>query len=141
MAFLAKSAPYLEAGSTLLSASSIQRGASSDARQLRRMAGQERATSQRAGIEERRRAALLESRARAVAAGSGAGVSDPTVVKLMADIEAEGEYRALNRQYEGETAASSLEAEATQRKKNAGGQVISTLLSGGARTFASKYGS
>lgn len=140
MAWLAQAAPYLQAGGTLLSASSTLSGARSDARQMRTMAGQERAGSQRAASEERRRAALLESRARAVAAKSGAGVSDPTVVNLMADLEAEGEYRALTRMYEGETAAKSLELEASTRKKAAKGQAISTLLSGAA-TFASKYGS
>jgi hypothetical protein len=139
MAFLGKAAPWLQAAGTVLSVASNERGARADARQLRAMAGQERATSQRAAAEERRRARLLESRARAVAAKSGAGVSDPSVLNLMADLSAEGEYRALTRMYEGETGAQSLETEATQRRKAARGQSISTLLSGVA-TFASKYG-
>jgi hypothetical protein len=57
----------------------------------------------------------------------------------MADLSAEGEYRALTRMYEGETAAQSLELEATERRHAARGKSISTILSGAA-TFASKYG-
>lgn len=139
MAWLAAYAPWLQAAGTVLSVASSERGASSDARQLRRLAGQDRATSQRAANEERRRARLLESRARAVAAKSGAGVSDPTVINLMADLSAEGEYRALTRMYEGETGAQSLETYATQRKRATRGQSIATVLSS-ASTFASKYG-
>lgn len=140
MADLAKAAPFLQAGGTLLSVLSNERGASVENRRLRRLAGNERATSQRSAAEERRLARLMESRARAVAAKSGAGVSDPTVVNLMGDLSAEGEYRALTRMYEGETAAQSLELEGRERKRAARGQSIATVLSG-ASTFASKYGS
>lgn len=138
MAWLAAAAPYLQAAGTVLSVGSNERGAKIDARRLRRLAGDERATSQLAAAEERRRARLLESRARAVAAKSGAGASDPSVLNLMADLSAEGEYRALARMYEGETGAQSLELEAKERRRAARGQSISTILSGAA-TFASKY--
>lgn len=138
MAWLAAAAHYMQAAGTILSVVSNERGAKSDARRLRRMAGDERATSQRAASEERRRARLVESRARAVAANSGAGASDPSVLNLMADLSAEGEYRALTRMYEGETSAQSLEMEARERRRAARGQSISTIL-GGAASFASKY--
>lgn len=138
MAFLAAAAPWLQAAGTIMSVVSNERGASSDARQLRTQAGQTRATSQRAANEERRRGRLLESRARALAAKSGAGVTDPTVIKLMDELSAEGEYRALTRMYEGETEAQSMELEARERKRASRGKSISTLLSG-ASTFASKY--
>lgn len=139
MAWLATYAPYLQAAGTVLSVASNERGTATDARNLRRLAGQERASSQRAAIEERRRAKLLESRARAVAANSGAGVTDPTVLNVMADLSAEGEYRALSRLYEGETGAQTMEVEARQRRRATRGNSISTILSGAA-TFASKYG-
>lgn len=147
MAFLAAAAPYLKVAATVMSVASNERGASTDARRLRGMAGQERATAQRAAIEERRRAGLLESRARAVAAKSGGGVSDPSVIDLIGDISAEGEYRALTRMYEGETAAQSLELEAKERKRLARAKSISTILSGAStfagdrvpKTFATKY--
>lgn len=139
MAWLAAAAPYLQAGGSVLSVLSNEQGASSNARQFRYQAGQTRATSQRAAAEERRRARLLDSRARAVAAKSGAGVSDPTVVNLRGDISAEGEYRALTRMYEGETEAGSMEAQAGEVKRAARGKSIATILDA-ASTFASKYG-
>lgn len=139
MANLAKAAPFLQAGGTLLSVLSNEKGARIEAGRLKRLAGSERATSQRAAIEERRQARLMQSRARAVAASSGAGVDDPTVLNIMSDLEAEGEYRALTRMYEGETAAQSLDLEGKERRRAARGQSIATVLSGAA-TFASKYG-
>lgn len=139
MAWLAAAAPYLQAGGTALSVLSNERGASIDEKRLRRMAGNERATAQRSAAEERRAARLMESRARAVAAKSGAGATDPTVLNIMGDLSAEGEYRALSRMYEGETAAQSLELEGKERKRAERGRSVATILSSAA-TFASKYG-
>lgn len=137
---LVAAAPFLFGAGTLLTAQAGERAASIENQRLRRLAGSERATSQRAAIEERRRADIVQSRARAVSAASGAGATDPTVLKIMDDLSAEGEYRALTRTYEGETAAQSLELEGAERKRAARGRSISTLLSG-ASMFASKYGS
>lgn len=127
-----------------------------NARQLKYKAGQERAVSQRRAIEERRQARLAGSRARAVAAASGAGATDPTVMDILAALRGEGEYNAQSALYEGEETARGLEAqaagalaegqyaEATGRYrakaiKRAGYMdAVGTLLKGGA-TFYSKY--
>lgn len=140
MAWLATAAPYLKLAGAGLSVLSNESGARSDASQLRSMAGQDRASSQRAAFEERRRAKLAESRVRAVAAASGAGATDPTVLNIMGDLSAEGEYRALTRMYEGETEAQSKEYQAKQIKRATRGQSISTVLNSGASFFATKYG-
>ena len=66
------------------------------------------AVSQRQALEERRQADLVASRALAVAAASGAGVSDPTVVDLLARTRGEGVYRANVALYEGEARARSM---------------------------------
>lgn len=136
---LARAAPYLMGAGTVLSVLSGERAASSDARQLKRMAGDTRATSQRAAAEERRRARLLDSRARAVAAASGAGAGDLDVVNIRGDIQAEGEYRAMSRMYEGESEARSILQMGQSRKAAARGRSIATVLDS-ASTFASKYG-
>lgn len=83
------------------------------ARQLRYKAGQERASSQKQAINERRRARLAGSRARAVAAASGGGASDPTVMDILATLRGEGEYNAQSALYEGEESARGLEAQAS----------------------------
>lgn len=82
------------------------------AAQLRQNAGQERAAAQREAIEERRRARLVMSRARALAGASGAGVSDPTITGILADLGTEGEMNAQTALWEGEEAARGLEAQA-----------------------------
>lgn len=85
------------------------------AEQARQQAGQERATSQRAAIERRRTAKLLESKALARAAASGAGAGDPTAEKILGDIGAEGEFRALAELFVGEDRARGLETQADLR--------------------------
>lgn len=47
----------------------------------------------------------MESRALSVAATSGAGIDDPTVVNLIGDLNAEGEYRVMSRMWVGEVEA------------------------------------
>lgn len=46
--------------------------------------------------EEQRLKEHMEGRALAVAANSGAGVDDPTMVKLIGDLNAEGTYRVMS---------------------------------------------
>lgn len=82
------------------------------ASQLRYRAGQEKASSQAAAEQERRKARLAISRGTAVAAASGGGVSDPTVMDILAGLRGEGEYNAKSALYEGEETAKGLEAQA-----------------------------
>ena len=80
--------------------------------QLKQQAGQERASAQRQAIEERRKGDIAVSRARAVAAASGGGASDPTVMNIYSDLASEGEYNAQAVLAEGEEAARGLESQA-----------------------------
>lgn len=82
------------------------------AAQLKQQAGQERASAQRQAIEERRKATLAVSRARAISAGSGGSATDPTVMKIYGDLASEGESNALTALWEGEESARGLEAQA-----------------------------
>ena len=72
-------------------------------------AGQERAVSQRAAIEQRRQGGFVESRVQAIAAASGAGALDPTIVGILGDIGIETDLRAETALFEGEEAARGLE--------------------------------
>lgn len=89
----------------------------SRARQLQRNASVTRAISQREAEDERRLGELAESKALAMAAASGGGVSNATIANLRAGLEAEGEYRALQRLWAGEEEASGMELEAYNTKK------------------------
>lgn len=79
-----------------------------EARQLEQQSGQAFAIAQRTALEEQRKTRILQSRALALAAASGGGASDPTVVKIMSDIGGEGAYRAQMALYEGKEQQRSL---------------------------------
>lgn len=117
-------------------------------------AGLVRAMSQRDAMEQRRQARLLNSRALAVAAASGGGADDPTVVNQMAAIDGEGEYRALSSLYEGETQGRNYEADAdairaqakATRKAGKNAKIAGFIngaasLLGAGSTMADRYGS
>lgn len=143
---LAVAGSALSAGSTILGANSEAKQLRSEAEQIDIQAGKERASSQRASIEERRQAAKVSSRALALAAASGAGASDPSVINNIAEIEGEGEYRALTALYNGEETARGQEFEADNRRKEAKNvkkaalvKAAGTILSTGSSLFG-KYG-
>lgn len=69
------------------------------ARQLEQNAGQDIAAGTAAVDAERRKSELIASRAMAVAAASGAGALDPTVVKILQGIRGEGELAANTQMY------------------------------------------
>lgn len=72
-------------------------------------ANEEKASSQREAMEIDRQGRLAISRALAVAAASGGGASDPTVMGIMADLAGETQYRKMIALYGGESAARNLE--------------------------------
>lgn len=77
---------------------------------LRQKAGQERAASQRAAIEEKKRGEFAKSRALAVGAASGGTTSD--IYGTIADLGAQGRYNELSAIYQGEDEARLLESQA-----------------------------
>lgn len=123
-----------------------RRAASDEAGQARREATAARASASLAAAEEIRRSRLVKSRARAVAAASGAGVTDPSVVRLMGDIEAEGLYGAMARLYEGHTQAQGLEDFAKARKREGKARMFATGVDSastvlrGVETLRTRYG-
>lgn len=124
-----------------------------EAEQLEQQAGQVFAASQRNAMEEKRRADLLASRALALAAASGGGVSDPTVVNVIAGLKSEGSYRAAVALYRGQDEARKLRTGASARRfegavaeeggilEGAGYETMaaSSLLQGASSLF-SRYG-
>jgi len=67
--------------------------------------------------EQKRVKAHMESRAIAVAAASGGGVDDPTIVQLIGDLNAEGEYRVMSRLWVGQNEAKGLRFQANEARK------------------------
>lgn len=79
-------------------------------------AGQQVAASQRGAKEQNRQAELVASRARALAAASGAGASDVSVVNLIGRIKGEGAYNAQTVLYQGEEQARQMRMAAAAKK-------------------------
>lgn len=120
MAFLAAVPLWVQiAGTALTAAGAIyggvqaKRAADAKKHQLEDQAAFEKAAGQRRAIEERRASQFARSRALAVAGASGAGVGDPTVANLLADLQTEGEYRALTQLFTGDETALGLQDQAT----------------------------
>lgn len=143
---LAVAGTALSAGGSIIGANSEAKELRREAAQLEAGAGRERASSHRAAMEEKRQARLAASRGLALAAASGGGADDPTVVNLLAGIEGEGEYRALSALYEGDQTALGMEAEAAARRRGAKStkkaglvKAAGTILSSGASMY-DRYG-
>lgn len=138
-------AGHLGASSAARAAGRAQREAAEyTAGQLEASKGQQRAAAQRASIEEIRKSMALQSRALAVAAASGGGALDPTVLALISGISAEGQLAAETQIYNGNERARQLQDQANAVRyegaiRDAAGQIASknellkiggTILSG-----------
>lgn len=158
----------LEAGGTILGANSsaaaleAQRpydmlSAAYRAQSLKYAADESRAASQRQAFALGQQKDQALSRARAVAAASGAGATDTTVGNIEAGLENQGEFQKAMAIFAGENRARGLEDEsrnaliagvnrssvnqyqADTLRSNAPLQAAGTILSG-ASTVASRYG-
>jgi len=90
------------------------------------------AIAQREAAEQKRQSRLVASRALAVAAASGGGVSDPTIVNILAGIEGEGAYRAQVALYEGQATARRYRIQAAVGR----GDALDIAAEGKSREFA-----
>ena len=108
------------------------------ARQAEQNAGTAVAIAQRQAEEAKRQGRYVASRALAVLAASGGGASDPGAVRILANAEAEGAYRAQMAVYEGESRARALRMEAAAARASGQNAVVSAasranaMLIGGA---------
>ena len=102
-------------GAALFGGSQAKKAGRREGALLRQQAGARRGEGHYAAEEERRQARYIGSRAQAVSAASGAGGTG--VVNLLADLDAEGEYRALTRRYSADTEALDLDARAQMAEK------------------------
>lgn len=128
----------MSAAGSIMSGNAANKAAKFEAAQMTQQAGQERATSQRQAIEQRRQAGLASSKITANAAASGAGATDTTVLNLQGDTAATGEYNALSALYTGEEKARGMEMGATAKRYEGANaaqagkmQAAGTILSSG----------
>lgn len=128
----------LAAAGTIAAGNAAADAARQEQKQLAQMAAEERAVSSRKKAAVDLRTRQLLSRGQAVAAASGGGATDPTVMQIMGGIVEEGEVQKAEAMRQGIEAGKSLEykgrlgvATAKTNKKlgylTAGGQVLSAV--------------
>lgn len=105
------------------------------AAQLRQNAGEAQASSQRVAIDADRATQLANSRALAVAAASGAGASDPTVVNIIARNAGEGAYRKAVALYQGDERARMMNLQATAKEYEGKNVASNSTLVAGAQAL------
>lgn len=132
----------LIAGTAVSAAGAIQAGnqqqAALDAQAAarERQANEQRAVSQREAAARRNNAEQVLSRQRAVAAASGGGASDKTVLDIMGDTEAEGDFQAASALYEGETQGRNLDYQAGIDRMEARNARLSGFINAGSTVLS-----
>lgn len=142
MAALAAAGMFLNFVGTLQEGQEANYAAKLEAQQMEAKANEERAVSQRRAIQARRIADRAKSRAKAVAAASGAGATDPTMENIYGDIEDQGTFNVLSELYQGEAKGQGLDFGAKMRRR-AGKNALKTsryraagnLLEGGTSLY------
>lgn len=123
---------FLSGAATVGTGIAANNAARFEAQQLDRKAKEEFAASQREAAAKRREGALLNSRAQAVAAASGAGAGEdaPTIVKIMSDIAGESEYNAQAELYGGRARAAGLRTQAKSRRASGQASLLGSAFGG-----------
>ena len=103
-----------------------------EAQQLEMKAKEETAAAQREAIDKRREGTIINSRAQALAAasGAGAGTDAPTIVKLMGKTAGEAEYNAGTSMYGGKSRAAGLRDSAKGRRASGKASLLGSVFSG-----------
>ena len=108
-ALLAAGAAAAIGGTALTATAAIKQGeaqqqaAKYQAKQEQAAAGQAAAIAEREAAVKQQKGDVLQSRLRAVAAASGAGATDPTVLDLSSQLDANTEYDVASSLYEGQS--------------------------------------
>lgn len=139
-------APIVSAAGTIVGGFERQGEANAQSNQLIRNAGAAQAVGQRNALNSDLMTRLALSRGTAVAAASGAGVTDPTVENIQATTAARGQYAALTDLYNGNSQAQSdmMRAAYTRQAGNLAMAQTSfdatKTLAGSAKTLLDRYG-
>lgn len=131
---------------TIAAGQAQKRAANFEAQQLEIRGKEERAAAQREAFQTAREKGLIQSRQQALAASSGAGALDPTILDLASDVEGEGTYRELLAQYGGEERAKGARAQAAGARMSGRAAATGSMFDaagtilGGFSTFYDRFG-
>lgn len=122
---------------TVASASSANRAAQQDALNMEAQGKEDLAASQREAMSKRREGALVNSRAQALAAASGGGADDPTIVRLMTNTAKDADYNARTVMYGGKSRQMGLNQSATARRREGKSSLLGGVLGGFGKALGS----
>lgn len=117
---------------TIASGVASNRAAQQDALNMEAQGKEELAASQREALAKRREASIINSRAQALAAASGAGAGDdaPTIIKLMSQTASEGEYNAQSALFGGRSRKMGMIQGAKSRRAEGKASLLGSVFSG-----------
>ena len=130
MAWLSAIGTVIGAAGSIASGVAAKRNADFEAAQLEAKGKEEFAAAQRDAEAKRREGALITSRQQALAAASGGGADDPTIVKLMTDTVAEAEFNASTAMYGGEQRKRGLFDSAKGRRMEGRASLLGSVFDG-----------
>lgn len=113
---------------TLQAGKAADAQARQDALNMEAQGKEELAASQREAMQKRREGALINSRAQALAAASGGGADDPTIVRLMTQTASEAENNAGSVMFGGLSRQRGLNDSAKARRKEGKASLLGSHL-------------
>jgi hypothetical protein len=128
-------AAIVSGGAQAIKAYKQMKGHEAQAEAYRQAKNRRMGATTREMSEERRKQAFIHSRAVAVAAASGAG-TDAGMVKLLADLNAEGEYRVMSVLWQGQNDAEGLIHQAEAEEQAADDALIMGVINTVASAFS-----
>lgn len=143
---LLAAATAVSAAGTIAGGFAQKAGADFQAKQLDMRAKEEVAASQREAFDIRKQKDLALSRGQSVAAASGLGATDESVLETVGDLEQTGEYHAGLARYGGEERAKGVKMQAAASRFEGKQALTGSLwkagatILGGASNMAGKYG-
>ena len=126
----------LSAAGTVYSGISGYQASKAEAAQLKAKGDNELAKAQREADRRRRETQALLSRANAVAAASGAGATDASVMATKEKIQAEGDTNAMLDMYNGMVNRSDLYREAASRRAEGRSGLFGSILNAGSTVYS-----
>lgn len=130
MAALGAVAAFIGAAGSVLQGVAANNQAQYQAEQERMQGKEEFASSQRDADAKRKESQLVQSRQQALAASSGGGADDPTIIKLMTETAAQGEYNAQASLYGGENRKRGLFDQAKGTEMSGQASLLGGFLAG-----------
>ena len=132
-------AAIVAGGAQAIKAYKLKKGHEAQAAEYREAKNRRMGATTREMAEERRKQKFIQSRAIAVAAASGAG-TDAGMVKLLADLNAEGEYRVMSVLWQGQNDAEGLIHQAEAQEQAADDALIMGVINTVTSAFSAYSG-